>query len=283
MNLGQAQVSPPSGRRLRGAVLAALADPSDRFLLSGFFLLLFGLDYLMRFFGKEEFPAVEIFALLAVAAVLRGMGRDKILTRWDHLALALAALVVVHPWRHVGDLALTGLGALFCARRDPRLAALGQLCLGLAFAGVWSQIAQAAIEEAMLPAETFLAYRLLTLFDSFTLIGNAISRVGGDHATIVEGACSSFPNVALTFLLWLSFLKLQALPFTARNLCVLLAAAAVLVAVNTVRLALCAWSMDTYNYWHESDGVAILAWIMLLSQLAIYHFGLRGAPQWKIP
>jgi len=283
MSLGQAQSSTPSAQRPGGAVRAALAAPSDRFLLAGFFLLLFGLDYLNRFFGKEEFPAVEIFALLAVAAVVWSMGRDEILTRWDHLALALAALAIVHPWRHVGDLALTALGALFCARRDPRLAALGQLCLGLAFAGVWSQIAQTAIEEALLPAETFLAYGLLTLFDSFTLIGNAISRVGGDHATIVEGACSSFPNLALTLLLWLSFLKLQALPVTTRNLCVLLAAAAILVAINTVRLALCAWSMDTYNYWHESDGVAILAWIMMFSQLAIYRFGLSGAPMWKIP
>jgi hypothetical protein len=224
-----------------------------------------------------------MLAFLAMATVLRAIGEDRLLKRWDYLALALAALLLAHPWRHFGDLALTGVGALFCARRDPRLAALGQLSLGLAFVGVWSVIAQAAVEETLLPAETFLAYRLLTCFDAFTLIGNALARPGGDHATIVEGACSAFPNVALSFLLWLSFLKAQALPFSARNWLVFVAGAAILVAINTVRLGLCAWDMETYNFWHESDGVTILAWIMMLSQLALYAFGLRGAQQWKVP
>jgi exosortase/archaeosortase family protein len=263
---------------LRSALASAIAEPSDRLILGGFFLLVFLLDYAPRAVGPNAFPTVEFVAFLAIGAVAWGMDGARRLASWDYLLVALLALAVTHPWRHVAGLALTVFGLAYSWRADYRLAALGRLALGLACVDIWGFVLHAAVEEWMLPIETDLAYYPLTLLGSFRLIGNAISHDGG-HTIIVEGACSAFPNLVLTALLWLSFLKIQGLPFRPRYWAVLALGLAIIVLINTVRLGFCAWSMDSYMYWHEGTGVTILAWTMLGSLLALFYVGLRSEPE----
>jgi exosortase/archaeosortase family protein len=260
------------GARLREAI----GNPSDRLLLTALFLSIFCLDYLPRAFSTSgSFPVAEFIGFVAIAVVLRRFGAETLLMRWDFRAIAAASVAVIHPWRHMGGLALTGLGLLFCARRDNRLASLGQLSLALACVDIWGQMALAAIEAKLLPIETALAYLPLSYLDSFTLHGNTISHPDG-HSVIVEGGCSAFSNLVIAALLWLSFMKIRNLQFRSRHFGVLAAGLLAIVIVNAVRIDLCAWSPDYFQFWHEGPGVGILSWIMLILSLVIFYLGLAG-------
>ncbi len=251
--------------------LSALRAPSDRLVLSVFFLSLFCLDYLPTAF-LGAFPTIALVAFFAIGCTLRRLGADTVLSWADYTLLAFAGLALAHPWRHVGGLVLTLIGLWFCWRRDARLAAIGQLSLGLACLELWGHVAQSAIEEFLLPLETSLAFLSLSQLGDFTLMGNAISGAGG-HTIVVEASCSAFLNVVATILLWLSFLKIGGRSARRHEWVVLLLGVTWVVLVNTVRLNLCAWSMESYMFWHEGAGVTILEWLLLGGLLILFYFG----------
>src|SRR5262249_4554277 len=152
----------------------------DRVVLMALFTSLFCLHCLVRLFVPDPapfappFPTTEIIGFAAIATVLWSLGADRVLRQWDYAAISIAAVAIIHPWRHVGGLALTGLGALFIARRDRRLASLGQLCVGLSCIDIWGQMALASVEMRLLPIETALAYFPLSFLGPFSLVGTAI-------------------------------------------------------------------------------------------------------------
>ncbi len=254
--------------------LSALRYPTDRLVLSVFFVSLFCLDYLPAVAGSEPFPTIELIAFFAIGSSLRRLGADSVLSRADYVLLGLAGLALAHPWRHMGGLVLTLIGAWFCWSRDARLAAVGQLSLGLACIDMWGPVIQAAVEEFLLPLETSFAFLILSRLGDFALIGNAISGAGG-HTIVVEASCSAFLNVVATILLWLSFLKIQGQPAGRRQWIVLFLGVSWVVLVNTVRLVLCAWSSASYALWHEGAGVTLLEWSLLGGLLALFYFGLK--------
>lgn len=263
--------------------LEAIGCPSDRLLLAAFFLSVFCLDYLPKVFvATDFFPTPEFIGFAAIAIVLGRLGTDRVLRRWDLVALFIASGVLIHPWRHTGGLALTGVGLLFCLRKDRRLAALGQLSLALAVLDIWGQLALTAIEARLMPIETLLAYIPLSFLDSFSLLGNSISHPDG-RGVVVEGTCSAFRNMLSVALLWLSFMKIRNLEFSPRSLGALAAGLVMVVAVNTLRIDLCAWSADNFQYWHEGPGVGVLSMTMLVLALVIFYVGLAGADERSAP
>jgi len=276
-----------SGIRARPPVVArfleAIGDPSDRLLLAAFFLSVFSLDYLPQVFAATgSFPTTEFIGFAAIAIVLQRLGADRLLRRWDYIALFVASAVLLHPWRHTGGLALTGVGLLFCLRKDRRLAALGQLSLALAVLDIWGQMELTAIEAKLVPIEAWLAYIPLSLLDSFALLGNSIFHPDGREVS-VEGSCSAFRNMLAVALLWLSFMKIRNLEYSLRSLGALAAGLVMVVLVNTLRIDLCAWSAENFQYWHEGPGVGVLSMTMLVLALAIFYVGLAGADDRSAP
>lgn len=266
-----------SRARLRVRYLEAIGDPSDRLLLTAFFISVFCLNYLSRVGAATgSFPTTEIIGFSAIAIVLERLGADRVLRRCDYLALFIASSALIHPWRHTGGLALTGLGLLFCLRTDRRLASLGQLSLALAVMDIWGQMVLTAIEAKLAPSEAWLAYIPLSLLDSFSLLGNSIFHPDGREIS-VEASCSAFRNMLSVALLWLSFMKIRNLEFSPRSFGALAAGLVMVALVNTLRIDLCAWSAENFQYWHEGPGVGVLSMTMLVLALAIFYAGLAGA------
>src|SRR5262245_12840689 len=122
--------------KVRGVV----EQPTDRVILIALFASLFCLNYGAQLFSLAAgerliFPtsrtvgAAEIIGFFAIAVVLKDLKTDAVLRRLDLAIILAVAIALVHPWRSIGALAITGLGALFVCRSDKRLASLGQLCL----------------------------------------------------------------------------------------------------------------------------------------------------------
>lgn len=260
--------------------LGAIGQPSDRLILSALFLLIFGLHYGARLFtpGAGEqivsgFRTAEIIGFVAIATVLQRLGADRVLRRWDFATIIIAAVVLIHPWPRIGGLVLSGLGLSLMARQDRRLASLGQLCIGLAWIDVWGPIALEFVAAWLLPLETALGFLALAPFGAFSLVGNAILGESG-HGVIVAGPCSAFANTITTTFIWLSLVKIQGLAIQPWHVRVLAISLAVVVLLNTARLALMAHSYPQYVFWHDGAGATLLSTSMLAIIFGLFCFGL---------
>ena len=153
--------------RSLGRICAIIKEPSDRDVLAAFFATLFLQVYLWRTFidGHSEVSlgTAELIGFAAIASMLQRLNSDRILRSWDYVVIALGGVAIVHPWSRVGPLVLTVLGLLFIFRSDRRRASLGQLCLGLAWIGLWGPLVFRLIEPWFLPMETALGYLPLSI------------------------------------------------------------------------------------------------------------------------
>lgn len=261
--------------RLRGTI----ENPSDRAVLSVFFAGLFCLHYgaglLVPTQGElfvSTFRAAEFMGFAAVVVILNGLSGARLLRWFDLAFIVLAAIVLIHPWRRFGALALTGVGFLFLTRTDRRLSSLGQVCLGFAWIDIWGKMLLGFISTWLLPIETAIGYFVVKLFGSFALVGNAIIGENGYRILIFPG-CSAFSNTITASFIWLCLIKIQEDEFRRWHFIALAAILAGVVVINSVRIALMAYSFDQGLYWHGGPGAAIIAVTMLLLVFAIFFYG----------
>ena len=263
--------------RLLERICAIAKEPSDRNILAAFFAALFLQVYLPRAFiapAGISLGAAELIGFAAIASMLQRLSSDRILRSWDYVAIAFGGIAIVHPWSRVGALVLTILGLLFIFRSDRRRASLGQLCLGLAWLGLWGPLVFRVIEPWFLPMETALGYLPLSMFGSFSLVGNAILSDAG-HGVVVNPACSVFANTIRTTFIWLAMVKVQGTEFRSWHFRVLALSLVTVFLLNTSRLGLMAYSYNGYLFWHESYGASIMSWTMLATVIGLFCFGLR--------
>ena len=272
-----------ASKSLLEKVRDAIAEPSDRIVLMTLFVSLFCVHYviplsLSALVGGEP-PVARTAGLIgfaAVAMVLKNLGADRVLRWWDFVAIALLAIALIPPWPAIGALVLTGLGVLYIVRSDRRLASLGQLCIGLAWISLWGPLTLSFIEPWLLPFETALAFLPLSLFGSFSVVGNVILGENG-HSLEVLSVCSAFSNTIKTAFIWLSLVKIHGLEFRLWNIRVLAVSLAAVVLLNTIRLALMAHSYSEFVFWHNGSGATIVQFAMLVAMLGPFYIGLRRA------
>ena len=264
----------------------AVGQPSDRVVLFAFFASLFCFHYGAEvlalasggLFGSHSRAAssAEIIGFAAIVVVLKNFGTDRILRQWDFVAIIAAAIILIHPWYATRTLALTALGLLFVARSDKRLSSLGQLCIGLAWIDGWGQLALTFAEQWLLPIETAIGYLVALPFGPFSIAGNVILGQNG-HELMIAEACSAFRNTIVTTFIWLSLVKIQGLDFRPWHFRALAMGIAVVVLLNSVRIALMAHSYDSYVFWHTGGGLIIIKSAMWVIVLGLFYLGLRRA------
>lgn len=127
------------------------------------------------------------------------------------------------------------------------------------------------IEPWLLPIEAALGYVPLSLFGSFSLVGNAI--LGQGHGVVVFTGCSAFANTITAAFIWLSLVKIQGTEFQGWHFRGLAFSLAAIVLLNTVRLTLMAYSYDGYVFWHNGYGATFVSLAMLLIVLAFFYWG----------
>ena len=267
----------------------AIEHPTDRIVLGALFVSLFCLSYFAQLFDlnagerlifstTRTVSGAEIVGFVAIAVVLKDLKADHVLRWWDFAIISSLAIFLIHPWRSNGALAISALGLLFIGRGDKRLSSLGQLCLGLAWIDFWGPFVMGLIEQCLLPIETAIAYIPLSLFGSFSLIGNVILGENGHDIAILE-PCSAFRNTINVAFIWLAFIKILRLEFRARHFYILALAMVVVVLINTARIDLMAISLEWYIFWHVGPGLLIVKFAMLSIVFGLFYFGLRVTPR----
>jgi hypothetical protein len=124
----------------------------------------------------------------------------------------------------------------------------------------------------ILQADAMLVGVALDLTRSgFVWHDNVIMTEG--HSVAVYNGCSSFHNISLAALCWMSLTKLKRPVFIRSDLIFGAAACLTMVALNATRIYLMSLSFEKYVYWHNGFGAEIFAMAATLIIVIICVWG----------
>jgi exosortase/archaeosortase family protein len=87
---------------------------------------------------------------------------------------------------------------------------------------------------------------------------NIITGPSGFGILVYTG-CSSFHNLSLALLCWVTMSRLHQENWRTRDFVTGGVVAATMILLNLVRLCLMAWNIDLFHYWHDGMGAEIFA------------------------
>ena len=251
----------------------SLARAPDSLLLGAFLALSFVFVYgpaVLALGGDAGIGSLsslpEALGLLALGLTLWRLGDAAVLDRGDWAAIALSALVLIHPAPWSPAVALTVAGLRLVMHGNPGARTAGVLCLGFAWIYLWGPLVFNAVSPWLLPLETWLAFALLAPLRSFTLSGTTIEAANG-FSVVVLPACSAFSNTVRTAFLWLALGALCQIGISWRVVRFLAVALALIVLCNAARVGLMATSYPAYRFWHDGAGATVFSGLLLACAL----------------
>lgn len=230
----------------------------------------------------SDLAAVSVFQIMAWYAIFRLLASSdptQVAQPRDILiALALCLPLFLPTTRTIKVLALGA--AIFTwirGRGDPKLRAAGVVLAALTIQEYWGRIVFDLCALPLLRAETAVVGTLVQAVRAGTVWqGNVISGPSG-FGIIVYSGCSSFHNLSLAMLCWLTVSKLRNQNWRSRDLVTGGVIGVTMIACNVMRLCLMAWSPDLYEYWHDGLGAQIFAVGASVMVLVLSLYGSRPA------
>ena len=232
----------------------------------------------------SDLAASSVFQIMAWYAIFRLLAssdpRQVARTRDILIALALCVPLFLPTTRTIKFVALGA--AIFSWIRgqdDPNLRGAGVVLAALTVQQYWGHIVFDIFALPLLQAETAVVGTLVQAVRAGTVWeGNVITGPSG-FGIVVYSACSSFHNLSLAMLCWLTVSRLRNQSWRRRDLLMGCAIGAAMVACNVARLCLMAWSLDFYEYWHNGLGAQIFAVGASVMVLVLSLYGSRPATQ----
>jgi hypothetical protein len=163
---------------------------------------------------------------------------------------------------------------------DSKLKAAAAVLLALALNGYWGPRFFDIFAYYLLRADAALVGAALSLTQPGMSWHETIIGRPGEHSVLIFNPCSSFHNISLGLLCWVSLTKLVRTSWVRGDLAVALAVCAAVIVWNATRLYLMALSNDHYTYWHQGTGEQLVAWgttmtVLLISLWGAVHIGRR--------
>jgi exosortase/archaeosortase family protein len=223
---------------------------------------------------------IGIFQYLAWYVVFRLLGssdREPVTGLRDFLVTAALCLPVFLPTSKMIWVAATGIAIYLWIfnKGDPKLRAAGVVLAGLAVQELWGHIFFNLITFPLLRAETAVVGTILEAMRAGTVWhDNAITGPNGWGIVIIN-SCSSFHNLSLAMLCWLTFSRLRHQDWRARDFVFGGAIGITMILFNVVRICLMGWDYNMYHYWHDGTGAQIYAVGASLTILLLSLYGSR--------
>lgn len=226
----------------------------------------------------HDFAGISVFQVLGWFAVLRLLILDRSatpVTKLDFWAIGILGAINLMPAERVVWIAAS-LAAVYiyvCNQKGSigRAAAsvLGALCAQ----SLWGPTLFSFFSVEILRVEAALVGVALDMTQSgFVWHDNVI--LTQDHSIEIYTGCSSFHNVSLAVLCWITLTKLNRPTFIKSDFLFGAAACLAMIAFNAARLYLMALTSENLVYWHHGFGAEIFA---VSSSLIIAAICLWGA------
>lgn len=230
----------------------------------------------------SDLAATSVFQIMAWFAIFRLLSlsdRAEAAEMRDVLiALALCLPLFLPTARTIKVLALGAAAFVYLrGRSDPKLRAAGVVLAALTIQEYWGHIVFDMFALPLLRAETAVVGTLMHALRAGTVWhGNIISGPSG-FGIILYSGCSSFHNLSLAMLCWLTVSRVRNQDWRRRDFLTGCAIGAAMIACNVMRLCLMAWSSDFYEYWHNGPGAQIFAVGASVMVLVLSLYGSRPA------
>jgi hypothetical protein len=230
----------------------------------------------------SDLLAVGIFQYLAWYAIFRLLGSSDPgpAAQWrDFLIIAAFSLLVFLPTSRAIWVAATGIAIyLFLTDSgDPKLRAAGIVLAALSVQELWGRLFFSLVADHLLRAEAAVIGTMLEVAQPGTVWqDNAIMGPNGYGVIIISG-CSSFHNVSLALLCWVTISRLRCQTWQVRDFVIGSAIGMTMILLNLARILLMAWDVELYHYWHDGIGTEIFAIGASLTILLMSLYGSRPA------
>lgn len=226
--------------------------------------------------------AIGIFQYLAWYAVFRLLAASDTapLARMrDFLVTAALCLTVFSPTNSMNWFAATGIAIylLLFNAGDTKLRAAGIVLAALSVQELWGQMVFNLFAFPLLRVETAVVGTILEVVRPGTAWQDNVIRGPSGYGVLIAPGCSSFHNLSLAMLCWLTVSTLRHQDWRARDFAIGGAIGVTMILFNVARICVMAWSIDLYHYWHEGIGAEIFAVGASLTVLAMSLYGSRSA------
>ena len=210
----------------------------------------------------SDFGAVGVFQLMAWFAIFRllALSDPAPVARFSDflIAAALCSFVLVPSSQMIW---VTALGvAIFASifnRGDPKLRAAGIVLAALSVQEFWGRIFFKFFILSLLRAETAVVGTMLQAVRAGTQWRDNVIIGPSGHGIAVYDGCSSFHNLSLAALCWLTVRSLHNERWSGRDFVTGCLVAVAMILCNVTRLCLMAWDDNLYRYWHDGAGSQI--------------------------
>jgi Transmembrane exosortase (Exosortase_EpsH) len=232
--------------------------------------------------AASDLAAVGVFQYMAWYAIFRLLtSSDRVVAarRLDVFACAALSLLVLAPTSRMIWIAATGVAAyLWCVSPgDGKSRSAGMVLAALAIQEFWGHLFFELFSYPLLRAETAVVGMIVEATRTGAVWrGNVIVEPGG-HAIVVLAACSSFHNLSIALLCWVTISRLRNQDWRPRDLYGGLMVVATMISLNGARLYLMALDADDYRYWHDGTGSQIFLIGVSVIVLMMALFGARPA------
>jgi hypothetical protein len=157
--------------------------------------------------------------------------------------------------------------------RDRKLRAAGAVLGALSVQEFWGHILFNLVALPLLRAETAIVGTILQAAKAGTVWQDNIITGPSGYGIMVYSGCSSFHNLSLAILCWVTVTKLRRETWRGHDFVIGAAVAGTMILLNVARLYLMAWDIDLYHYWHDGRGADIFAIGASLTILLITLYG----------
>ncbi len=207
---------------------------------------------------------ISIFQYMAWYVIFRFLWTSNRVqaARWQDLASVTALLLLLFvPTGRMIWLSATGLAGYLCLFNDGdrRLRSAGIVLAALSVQELWGHLFFNLIALHLLRVETAAVGFMLEMSRAGTSWkGNIITGPAGDGLAIFA-PCSSFHNLSLALLCWVTVTRMRCQDWSRRTFVVGAVIGITMISFNFARLYLMALDADSYDLWHQGVGAEIFA------------------------
>ncbi len=210
----------------------------------------------------SDVSAVGVFQLMAWYAIFRLLASSgpgpKAQSRDMMIALGLCGFLFSRSSQSIW---VTALGiAVYCwlaSGGDRRLRAAGTVIAALSVQELWGRLVFKLFALPLLHAETAVVGTIMQAIRPGTVWRDNVVTSPSGHGIVVYDYCSSFHNLSVAALCWLTVRALRDHSWEARDFVTGGVVGMTMVLCNLARLCLMAWDADLYQYWHNGPGTII--------------------------